>query len=321
MVQFDQPTKPTTELTTQQRRNITGTLTSALSRKSLGVGTRRAIRFSRRYPAGAVGIAVLIVLIFFVLTAGLLTPFEPHRTIAPKVVAPLSRGFDGDMMWLGSDELGRDVFTRLQHGGRTSLVIGLLAPLFGTSVGALLGITSAYRGGTVDLLVQRLVDVMIALPGIVLAMAVVLALGFSLWAVIAALAITTVGGTARVVRSHALSQAQMEYVDAARALGASDWRIVLKHLLPNSMAVSLVLFTVGVGAAIVAEAGLSFIGLGVQPPTPSWGNMLTFAQNSFRFGPHIAIIPGLTISIVVLSINLLGDALRDVLDPHLRGRG
>jgi ABC-type dipeptide/oligopeptide/nickel transport system permease subunit len=173
----------------------------------------------------------------------------------------------------------------------------------------------------VDLLVQRLVDVMISLPGIVLSMAVILALGFSLWAVIVALSINGVGGAARVVRSHALSQSQMEYVDAARALGASDWRIVLKHLLPNSMAVSLVLFTVGVGAAIVAEAGLSFLGLGVQPPTPSWGNMLTFAQNSFRFGPHIAIIPGLTISIVVLSLNLVGDTMRDALDPHLRGRG
>ena len=263
---------------------------------------------------------VLLVLIVFVLSAGYLTPFEPDRTIAPKAIGPLSEGLDGDTLWLGSDELGRDVFTRLQHGGRTSLVIGLLAPLFGTAAGTLLGIASAYRGGTVDLLIQRLVDVMISLPGIVLAMAVVLALGFSVWAVIVALAITTVGGTARVVRSHALSQSQMEYVDAARALGASDWRIVLKHLVPNSMAVSLVLFTVGVGAAIVAEAGLSFLGLGVQPPTPSWGNMLTFAQGSFMFGPHIAVVPGLTISIVVLSINLVGDSLRDTLDPHLRGR-
>jgi peptide/nickel transport system permease protein len=235
-------------------------------------------------------------------------------------MAPLNRDFDGAMMWLGSDELGRDEFTRLQHGGRTSLVIGLLAPILGTAMGTLLGIASAYRGGVVDLLVQRLVDVMISLPGIVLSMAVILALGFSLWAVIVALSINGVGGAARVVRSHALSQSQMEYVDAARALGASDWRIVLKHLLPNSMAVSLVLFTVGVGAAIVAEAGLSFLGLGVQPPTPSWGNMLTFAQNSFRFGPHIAIIPGLTISIVVLSLNLVGDTMRDALDPHLRGR-
>lgn len=308
-------------MTTQQSSNKTNAIAKALTKKSLATGMRKSLRFARRYPAGSVAIVLLLVLIVFVLSAGMLTPFEPHRTIAPKVVAPLNTGFDGDMMWLGSDELGRDIFTRLQHGGRTSLVIGLLAPLIGTALGALLGITSAYRGGTVDLLVQRLVDVMIALPGIVLAMAIVLALGFSVIAVIAALAVTSIGGTARVVRSHALAQSQMEYVDAARALGASDWRIVLRHLLPNSMAVTLVLFTVGVGGAIVAEAGLSFIGLGVQPPTASWGNMLTFAQNSFRFGPHIAIVPGLTISIVVLSINLLGDALRDALDPHLRGRG
>ena len=279
------------------------------------------MQFSRRYPSGAFGLILLVGVLVFVSTAGMLTRIEADRTIAPKAVAPFNRDFDGAMMWLGSDELGRDMLTRLQHGGRTSLVIGLFAPMLGTAMGTLLGIASAYRGGVVDLLVQRLVDVMISLPGIVLCMAVILALGFSLWAVIVALSINGVGGTARVVRSHALSQSQMEYVDAARALGASDWRIVLKHLLPNSMAVSLVLFTVGVGAAIVAEAGLSFIGLGVQPPTPSWGNMLTFAQNSFRFGPHIAIIPGLTISIVVLSLNLVGDTMRDALDPHLRGRG
>ena len=287
----------------------------------MGAGMRRSMQFSRRYPSGAFGLILLVGVLVFVSTAGMLTRIEADRTIAPKAVAPFNRDFDGAMMWLGSDELGRDMLTRLQHGGSTSLVIGLFAPMLGTAMGTLLGIASAYRGGVVDLLVQRMVDVMISLPGIVLSMAVILALGFSLWAVIVALSINGVGGTARVVRSHALSQSQMEYVDAARALGASDWRIVLKHLLPNSMAVSLVLFTVGVGAAIVAEAGLSFIGLGVQPPTPSWGNMLTFAQNSFRFGPHIAIIPGLTISIVVLSLNLVGDTMRDALDPHLRGRG
>ncbi len=290
------------------------------SRDSLRRAIRWSHRFARRHPTGAVGMFVMLIMIFFVSTAGLLTPFEPHRTIAARAQPPLTRSFDGELLLLGSDELGRDIFTRLQYGGRTSLFVGVLAPLIGTLAGALIGIVSAYRGGAFDLLVQRLVDVLISLPGIVLAMAVVLALGFTVWGVIAALSLQFVARTTRVVRSHALSEVQMEYVDAARALGASNLRIVFRHLLPNSMAVSLVLFTVGVGAAIVAEAGLSFIGLGVQPPIASWGNMLTFAQQSFRFGQHIAIIPGLTIAITVLSINLLGDALRDTLDPHLRGR-
>jgi len=290
------------------------------SRDSLRRAIRWLHRFARRHPAGAVGMFVMLIMIFFVASAGLLTPFEQHRTIAARAQPPLSRGFDGELLLLGSDELGRDILTRLQYGGRTSLFVGVLAPLIGTLAGTLIGIISAYRGGGFDLLVQRLVDVLISLPGIVLAMAVVLALGFTVWGVIAALGLQFVARTTRVVRSHALSQVQMEYVEAARALGASDLRIVFRHLLPNSMAVSLVLFTVGVGAAIVAEAGLSFIGLGVQPPIASWGNMLTFAQRSFRFGQHIAIIPGLTIAISVLSINLLGDALRDTLDPHLRGR-
>ena len=290
------------------------------SRDSLRRAIRWAHRFARRHPTGAVGMFVMLIMIFFVATAGLLTPFEQHRTIAARAQPPLTRSFDGELLLLGSDELGRDIFTRLQYGGRTSLFVGVLAPLIGTLAGALIGIVSAYRGGAFDLLVQRLVDVLISLPGIVLAMAVVLALGFTVWGVIAALGLQFVARTTRVVRSHALSEVQMEYVDAARALGASNLRIVFRHLLPNSMAVTLVLFTVGVGAAIVAEAGLSFIGLGVQPPIASWGNMLTFAQQSFRFGQHIAIIPGLTIAITVLSINLLGDALRDTLDPHLRGR-
>ena len=264
---------------------------------------------------------MLILILLFIISAGFLTPHKYDRTLSGKASPMMSRGFDDELLVLGGDELGRDILTRLQHAGRTSFVIGLAAPLLGVTLGTIIGIVSAYRGGIVDLLVQRVVDVLISMPGLVLAMAVTLALGFSVWAVIIALSLNVVGGSSRVVRSHALTQSQLEYVQAARALGASDLRIIFRHLLPNSMAVSLVLFTVGVGAAITAEAGLSFLGLGVQPPTPSWGNMLTFAQQYFRFGAHIAIIPGLTIAIVVFAINLVGDSMRDILDPHLRGRG
>ena len=278
-------------------------------------------RATKSHPTGMVGLVMLILILIFILSAGILTPHKYDRTISTKAASMMSRGFDDELLVLGGDELGRDILTRLQHAGRTSFVIGLAAPLLGVTLGTIIGIVSAYRGGIVDLLVQRVVDVLISLPGLVLAMAVTLALGFSVWGVIVALSLNVVGGSSRVVRSHALTQSQLEYVQAARALGASDLRIIFRHLLPNSMAVSLVLFTVGVGAAITAEAGLSFLGLGVQPPTPSWGNMLTFAQQYFRFGPHIAVIPGLTIAIVVFAINMVGDSLRDVLDPHLRGRG
>ena len=281
----------------------------------------RSWRLIKKYPTGALGLVILLFVVFFTLSAGILTPYKYDRTLSTKAAPPMSRGFDGELMILGGDELGRDILTRLQHAGRTSVVIGLAAPLLGVTLGTLIGIISAYRGGIVDLLVQRLVDVLISLPGLVLAMAVTLALGFSTWAVILALALNIIGGTSRIVRSHVLTQSRLEYVEAARALGSSDTRIILRHLLPNSMPVSLVLFTVGVGTAITAEAGLSFLGLGVQPPTPSWGNMLTFAQQWFRFGAHIAIIPGLTIAIVVFAINLMGDSMRDILDPRLRGRG
>ena len=279
-----------------------------------------AWRLIRKYPTGTVGFVVLVLVLLFTLSAGYLTPYKYDRTLSTKAASMMSRGFEDELMVLGGDELGRDILTRLQHAGRTSFVIGLAAPLIGVTLGTVIGIVSAYRGGVVDLLVQRVVDVLISLPGLVLAMAITLALGFSVWGVIVALSLNVVGGSSRVVRSHALTQSQLEYVQAARALGSSDLRIVFRHLLPNSMAVSLVLFTVGVGTAITAEAGLSFLGLGVQPPTPSWGNMLTFAQGYFRFGSHIAIIPGLTIAIVVFAINMVGDSLRDMLDPHLRGR-
>lgn len=278
-------------------------------------------RTIKKYPTGAFGLLILVLVLIFTLSAGVLTPYRYDRTISTKAAPIMSRGFENELLVLGGDELGRDILTRLQHAGRTSFVIGIAAPLLGVTIGTIIGIVSAYKGGVFDLLVQRVIDVLISLPGLVLAMAVTLALGFSIWGVIIALAINSVGNASRVVRSHALTQSQLEYVQAAKALGSSDMRMIFRHLLPNSMAVSLVLFTVGVGTAITAEAGLSFLGLGVQPPTPSWGNMLTFAQQYFRFGAHIAILPGLTIAIVVFAINLVGDSLRDILDPRLRGRG
>ena len=194
-------------------------------------------------------------------------------------------------------------------------MVGITAPLIGVTLGTILGIASAHYGRLFDLLSQRLVDTLL-----VLAMAITVAFGFTTLVVIIALAVNVVAGTARTVRSHALTLTQMQYVDAARATGVSNWGIIFRHLLPNSMAVSIVLFTVSMGSAITAEAALSFLGLGIQPPTPSWGNMLSNAQTFFDLGPHIAIAPGATITVAVLAINLFGDSLRDALDPRMRGR-
>ncbi len=278
------------------------------------------LRFARRHPTGALGAIVLVVISVLVVFANFVSPFRYDRTISAMVQAPMSEARGGGTMFLGSDELGRDIVTRLLHGGRTSLLVGISAPLIGVTLGTILGIASAHYGRWFDLLSQRLVDTLLVLPGLVLAMAITVAFGFTTLVVIVALAVNVVAGTARTVRSHALTLTQMQYVDAARATGVSNWGIIFRHLLPNSMAVSIVLFTVSMGSAITAEAALSFLGLGIQPPTPSWGNMLSNAQTFFDLGPHIAIAPGATITVAVLSINLFGDSLRDVLDPRMRGR-
>ena len=280
----------------------------------------RLLHFARRHPTGALGAIVLIVISILVVFANFVSPFRYDRTISAMVQAPMSEARGGGTMLLGSDELGRDIVTRLLHGGRTSLLVGISAPLIGVTLGTILGIASAHYGRWFDLLSQRLVDTLLVLPGLVLAMAITVAFGFTTLVVIIALAVNVVAGTARTVRSHALTLTQMQYVDAARATGVSNWGIILRHLLPNSMAVSIVLFTVSMGSAITAEAALSFLGLGIQPPTPSWGNMLSNAQTFFDLGPHIAIAPGAMITVAVLAINLFGDSLRDVLDPRMRGR-
>jgi peptide/nickel transport system permease protein len=190
-------------------------------------------RAVKKHPTGTIGLVLLVLILVFILSAGYLTPHKYDRTISTKAASMMSHGFEDELLVLGGDELGRDILTRLQHAGRTSFVIGLASPLLGVTLGTIIGIVSAYRGGVVDLLVQRVVDVLISLPGLVLAMAVTLALGFSVWGVIIALSLNVVGGSSRVVRSHALTQSQLEYVQAARALGASDLRIIFRHLLPK----------------------------------------------------------------------------------------
>jgi peptide/nickel transport system permease protein len=214
------------------------------------------------------------------------------------------------------------VLSRLIYGARISIYVGIVSVLIGATAGTLVGISSAYFGGMTDLVIQRILDALLSFPSIVLAMAIMAALGrSSLENVIIALVIVFAPGAARTIRSRALSLKEMDFVLAARAVGASDWRIILRHILPNCFSLYIVFFSITVGYAIIVEASLSFLGIGAPPDAPSWGGMLTQAASKYiEVAPWLAVFPGLAIALVVFGFNLLGDGLRDVLDPRLRSR-
>jgi peptide/nickel transport system permease protein len=221
---------------------------------------------------------------------------------------------------LGGDALGRDVFSRLVYGARVSLYVGLLSAFVGSTVGLLVGVASVHFGGTVDLIVQRVIDGLMAIPALILALALVAGLGPSVRNVIIALSIAFIPAAARLIRSQALAIKEMDYVLAARAVGAGHVRIILRHMAPNVFGLYIVLVTLTLGGAIIAEASLTFLGVGSPPNEPTWGGMLTgAAQQYIRVAPWVAVFPGVAIGVVVFAWNLLGDALRDVLDPRLRG--
>ncbi len=272
--------------------------------------------FFKRKPLGAFGAIVAVILVVLAIFAPLIATSDPRETnVSHKFAGPGSLE-----RLLGGDSLGRDVFSRLVYGSRVSILVGLLSVLLGTTVGFLIGIATAYFGGLVDLVVQRVVDAIQAFPFLLLALAIMAALGASTTNVIIALTIVFVPGAARTIRSQALSIKEMDYVLSARAVGASDWRIIMRHMVPNCAATFIVLATISLGVAIIAEASLSYLGVGVSPDTPSWGGMLTGAsQNYVKVAPWLGVFPGLAIAIVVFAWNLLGDSLRDVLDPRLRG--
>ncbi len=273
-------------------------------------------KLARRQPLGAIGLAVVVIMIFMAIFAEAISPFNPEANSFEFMLAPPDSQF-----WLGTDQFGRDILTRIIFGARTALYVGFTAAFIGAGAGLVLGVGSAYFGGMFDLLFQRVMDVFMAFPLIILALAVVSILGTGTSNVIIAITIPFIPQCARVVRSSALAIREIPYVDAARAMGFSHRRIILRHMVPNVMAPFLIMLTSFVGQAILLEASLSYLGLGVQEPTPAWGLMLQGGAEEYaESAPWVAIFPGLAITLAVFAFNLFGDALRDVLDPKLRSR-
>ena len=273
---------------------------------------------AKRKPLGALSAFILVTLIAVAILAPVLAPYDPYQFNLNERGLPIRLRYPDRQFLCGTDAHGRDVFSRIIYGARVSLLVGFCSVLLGTCAGTLIGLVSGYWEGKTDQGLQRGVDTLMAFPGIVLALAVLSVLGQSLLNIILVIALVIAPGSSRIVRGAVLSLKQNAYVDAARAAGATSWRIILRHILPNVFAPVLIIASVWLGNAIVIEAALSFLGLGTPPPTPTWGGMLGGeGRRSLETAPYLAIFPGLAISIVVLAFNMLGDALRDIFDPRL----
>jgi len=267
----------------------------------------------RRNRAGLVGMTILALFLMAGAFAPSLAPYDPYEIALEAGLKKPSATY-----WLGQDELGRDLLSRIIYGARLSLVIGAIAVAIGVGVGVPLGALSGYFGGWFDLLLQRLIDIVLAFPGILLAIVLVAILGVGLPQVMVAVGIVSIPTYTRLVRGQVLAMRSQEFVDAARALGATSSRIIWRHVLPNALAVIIVQSTLQFASAILSAAALGFLGLGAQPPAAEWGSMLSNARQYIRLAPHSVTFPGVAIMLTVLGFNLLGDAIRDALDPRLR---
>ncbi len=272
------------------------------------------LRFARQRALGAAGAVIILLMALAAVSADFIAPFDPLGIdYAAMLQGPTAAH------WLGTDSFGRDVLSRIIYGSRTALLVGFASAFFGATLGAIIGVASAYFGGRVDLLVQRFMDILLSFPLIILALAVVAILGTGTLNVIFAITVPMIPRCALVTRSSALAIRESPYVDAARAMGFGHLRIIFRHMLPNVMAPYLIMLTAFQGQAILLEASLSFLGLGVAEPTPAWGLMLRGAAVEFaERAPWMGIFPGLAISAAVFAFNLFGDSLRDALDPKLR---
>lgn len=277
--------------------------------------TRIAMRLLARQRATVAGAMVLLLLTFGALAAPMLTPYEPDKLAPREARLPPSAAHP-----LGTDHFGRDVLTRILYGGRVSLRIGLIAVAIGATIGAALGAIAGYRGGWVDETISRVIDVMLAFPGILLAIGVVAVLGPDLTNLMIAVGVGTIPEFARLVRGQTLAARQFDYVTAARALGCSHAKIVGRHILPNVLAPVVVFATLSIAGAILAGAALNYLGLGAKPPTAEWGLMLAEARDEIRRAWWLPTFPGLAIMVTVIAINAVGDGLRDAFDPRLGRR-
>ena len=262
-----------------------------------------------------VGAAIVLVAVLAAVLGPWLAPFDPSaQELALRLEGPTGAH------WFGLDELGRDIFARVLGGARISLLVGLVVVGVSGTIGIAMGSVAGYFGGRVDEAISRLIDILLAFPGLLLAIALVAVLGPSLTNVVLALSVIGWVGYARLVRGQVLRTHELEFVQAAKALGATTSRILMRHVIPTTLPAVTVQATLGMGGAILAEAALSFLGLGVQPPTPSWGTMLNYGRGHLLDAPHLTVFPGLAIAILVLGFNFLGDGLRDALDPATKGR-
>jgi peptide/nickel transport system permease protein len=275
------------------------------------------VKFIRTKPLGAGGAFIILAMAFVASFAEALAPYDPyHGNYALQFARPSAEH------WFGTDEFGRDILSRIMYGARIALFVGFSASFLGCTIGGFLGVFSAYSGGKVDLFLERLMDILLAFPQLILALAIASILGPSVRNVIIAVSIPIIPRAARVVRATALSVKEHQYVEAVHALGAARRRVILQHIVPNVTAPYLILLTAQLGGAILAEAALSYLGLGTAEPTPSWGLMLSGSAPSYaEKAPWIPIFPGIAISLGVFGFNLFGDSLRDALDPKLRKKG
>ncbi len=278
-------------------------------------GWRKAAFLARRYVLGTAGLVIMVLFVLTAIFADLICRFSPLTVDSVHALMPPSA-----LHWMGTDSFGRDVWSRIVHGARISLAVGIGSTALGCSIGVIVGLTSGYLSGWVDLVFQRVTDILQALPLLVLALVMTAALGPTLPNVIIAIAIPLIPTVSRVIRANTLALREQPFVEAAKSIGMSETRIALRHILPNTLAPLIVLATAQLGSTILTEASLSFLGLGIPEPYPSWGRMLSESAAEYvRTAPWLVIFPGLAISMAVFGTNLLGDALRDILDPRQRG--
>lgn len=276
---------------------------------------REVWRMLKKNKMALLGLGILVILVLLALFADVIADYDTvviKQNLANRLKGPSAEH------WLGTDEFGRDIFARLIHGARVSLKVGIIAVGISIILGGILGALAGFYGGKIDNIIMRVMDVFLAVPSILLAIAIVSALGPSILNLMVAISISSVPSYARIVRASVLSIRDQEFVEAARAIGANNARIIFRHIIPNSLAPVIVQGTLGVASAILSTAGLSFIGLGIQPPAPEWGSMLSGGRQYLRYAWWVTTFPGVAIMITILSLNLLGDGLRDALDPRLK---